>query len=134
MDHDNLLKKEKTKCYENKRKAEEFCDKRNMNKKNRSGQVYQDTRGSTWCPACKFYKQKIHLCQINNLWINIDVVNKLVIVGDSIGDVKCTEEEDDNKNTVEYYKNKNELLESMETVASEHRKKSGKRKRKKKST
>ena len=59
----------------------------------------------------------------SNLWINIDVVNKLVIAGDTIGDIKCTEEEDDNKNTVEYYKNKNELLESMKTVASEHKRK-----------
>ena len=59
----------------------------------------------------------------SNLWINIDVANKFIIAGDTIGDIKCTEEEDDNKNTVEYYKNKNELLESMETVASEHRRK-----------
>ena len=57
----------------------------------------------------------------SNLWINIDTYNKLVIAGDSIGDVQCTDEQDNNNNTVEYYKTKDELLESMITVASEHK-------------
>ena len=57
----------------------------------------------------------------SNLWINIDAYNKLVIAGDSIGDVQCTDEEDNNNNTVEYYKTKDELLESMITVASIHK-------------
>ena len=57
----------------------------------------------------------------SNLWINNDTYNKLVIAGDSIGDVQCTDEEDNNFNTVEYYKTKEQLLESMIMVASEHK-------------
>ena len=57
----------------------------------------------------------------SNLWINIDTLNKLVIACESIGDIQCTNEEDNNFNTVEYYKTKEELLESMITVASHHK-------------
>ena len=57
----------------------------------------------------------------SNLWINIDTYNKLVIAGDSIGDIQCTNEEDNNFNTVEYYKTKEELLESIITVVSKHK-------------
>ena len=129
MDQEKMLTQEKEvekqvkqlKCSENKRKAEAFIDKRNKNKKNLAGQVYQDCRGSTWCPACKFYKQKLHKCKANNLWINIDTYNKHVIAGDSISDIQCTNEEDNNFNTVVYYNKKEELLESIITVASGHK-------------
>ena len=125
-----LIEKQVTqsKCSENKRKAEAFIDKRNKNKKNLAGQVYQDCRGSTWCPACKFYKQKLHKCKENNLWINIDTYNKLVIACNSISDIQCTNEEDRNFNTIVYYRKKEELLDHITTVADEHNSKKSREK------
>ena len=100
-DQEKMLTQEKE--NKNKRKAEAFINKRNKNKTNIAGQVYQDCRGSTWCPACGFYKQKLHKCKKVNLWLNIDVINKIVIAGDSISDIQCTNEEDRNINTIVYY-------------------------------
>ena len=92
------------------------------NKNTKQQQIHQDTRGSTWCPACDLYKQKIHLCRGINSWINIDMNTNIVIMGDSSGDVKCTDENDKTgENHVKYYKNRHELYEGIKIMASEHR-------------
>ena len=47
----------------------------------------------------------------------------IVIKGDSSGDVKCTDEEDRNKNQVQYFKDKHELTLKIVEMAAEHREK-----------
>ena len=92
------------------------------NKNMKEHQIYQDTRGSTWCPACCMYNQKIHLCSgLGNIWLNIDTQTNIVIKGREAKDVKCTDNSERNNNWVTYYKNRSELYEVLKDTASRHR-------------
>ena len=94
------------------------------NKTMKEHQIYQDTRWNTFCPACKLYCYKIHKCSgiswfgQRNTWLNIDTHANIVIMGIEAQDVKCMDDSERNDNTVNYYKNRNEMYDDLKDKAS----------------